>query len=120
MRSSLVAMLDCLPRIERMRRGQLPDRCGLAAGARRARGRLDRARRRRIGNAAQGARARFQRRLAAHQFVELLLELLLIEQLAAGGAVDLGAQFGDAVLVGVLLRRLARDQRFETSSWKAK
>ena len=54
--------------------------------------------------------ARFQRRLPAQQIVELLLELLLVEQLAAGGAVDLGAQFGDAVFVGVLLLGLARDQ----------
>ena len=57
--------------------------------------------------------ARFKRRLPAQQIVELLLELLLVEQLPAGGAVDLGAQFGDAVLVGVLLLGLARDQAFE-------
>ena len=49
-------------------------------------------------------------RLFAHELIELLLELLLIEQLAAGDAVDLRAQFGDAVLIGELHLRLARDQ----------
>ena len=39
--------------------------------------------------------------------VELLLELLLIEQLPARRAVDLRAQFGDAVLIGELLLGLA-------------
>ena len=43
--------------------------------------------------------------------IEFLLELLLIEQLAAHGAVDLSAQFGDAVLIAELLLRLPRDQR---------
>ena len=52
----------------------------------------------------------FERRLPVQQIVEFLLELLLIEQLAAGGAVDLGAQFGDAVFIGELLLGLARDQ----------
>src|SRR5258708_11017896 len=33
-----------------------------------------------------------------------------MQQLAAGGTVDLGAQFGDAVFVGVLHLRLPRDQ----------
>ena len=46
-----------------------------------------------------------------HQPIEFLLELFLIEQLAAGGAIDLSAQFGDAVLIAELLLRLARDQR---------
>ena len=55
-------------------------------------------------------RAALQRRLPAHDLLELLLELLLVEQLPAGDAVDLGAQFGDAVLVGELLLLLARDQ----------
>jgi len=36
--------------------------------------------------------------------------LFLIEQLPAGGAIDPGAQFGDAVFVGVLHLGLARDQ----------
>ena len=52
----------------------------------------------------------FQRGLAAHDLVELLVELFLVEQLAAGGAIDLGAQFGDAVFIGVLHLGLARDQ----------
>ena len=51
-----------------------------------------------------------ERRLAAGQIVELLLKLFLVEQLPAGGAVDLGAQFGDAVFVGELLVGLMRDQ----------
>ncbi len=52
----------------------------------------------------------FERRLAAQQILELLLKLLLVEKLAAGGAIDPGAQFGDAVLVGVLLVGLTRHQ----------
>ena len=52
----------------------------------------------------------FQRRLPAHDLLELLLELLLVEQLPAGDAVDLRAKFGDAVLVGELLLLLPRDQ----------
>ena len=68
---------------------------------------------RRIADADQCRRVRLQRRLAAHQVVKLLLELLLVEQLATGGAVDAGAQFGDAVFVGVLLFGLPRDQTSE-------
>ena len=48
--------------------------------------------------------------LPAQDLVELLLELLLVEQLAARHAVDLGAQLGDAVLVAELHLGLARDQ----------
>ena len=39
-----------------------------------------------------------------------MIELFLIEQLAAGGAIDLGAQLGDAVFIGVLHLGLTRDQ----------
>ena len=63
-----------------------------------------------VRNGAERGGARFQRGLAPHDLVELLVELFLIEQLAAGGAVDLGAQFGDAVFIGVLHLRLAGDQ----------
>ena len=63
-----------------------------------------------VGNGAERGGARFQRGLAAHDLVELLVELFLIEQLAAGGAVDLGAQFGDAIFIGVLHLRLTGDQ----------
>ncbi len=87
-------------------------RCHRAGRRRTSRG-SDRACRQRIADADQRRRVRFQRRLAAHQVVKLLLELLLVEQLAAGGAVDAGAQFGDAVLVGVLLLGLPRDQASE-------
>ena len=52
----------------------------------------------------------FERGLAAHDLVELLVELFLIEQLAAGGAVDLGAQLRDAVFIGVLHLGLTGDQ----------
>src|SRR5262249_61586968 len=61
----------------------------------------------------EGARSRLQRRLPAQNLVELLLVLLLVEQLAARKAVDLGAQFGDAILVAELHLRLARDQSGE-------
>ena len=57
--------------------------------------------------------ALLQRGLPLQQRVELLLELLLVEQLPAGDAVDLGAQFGDAVLVGELHFGLAADQARE-------
>ena len=63
-----------------------------------------------IRNGAERGGARFQRGLAAHDLVEFLVELFLVEQLAAGGAIDFGAQFGDAVLVGVLHLGLAGDQ----------
>ena len=52
----------------------------------------------------------FERRLAARDLFELALDLLLIEQLAARELVDLAAQIGDAILVGVLHLRLAREQ----------
>ena len=83
--------------------------------SRRLRGRAARRRPDRSGdcgvrNGAQRRGARFQRGLAAHDLVELLVELFLIEQLAAGGAVDLGAQFGDAVFIGVLHLGLTGDQ----------
>ena len=45
--------------------------------------------------------------------LELLLELLLVEQLPAGDAVDLRAQFGDAVFVGELHFGLTADQARE-------
>ena len=51
-----------------------------------------------------------ERGLAPHDLVELLVELFLVEQLAAGGAVDLGAQFRDAVFIGVLHFGLTGDQ----------
>ena len=79
-------------------------------GGRGAARRLDRSGDRRIGDRAQRGRAGFQGGLAPHDLIELLVELLLIEQLPAGGAIDLGAQFGDAVFIGVLHVRLSRDQ----------
>ncbi len=51
-----------------------------------------------------------ERLLPAHDLVELLLELFLIEQLPAGDAVDLGAQLRDPVLVGELLFLLPGDE----------
>ncbi len=51
--------------------------------------------------------------LSLQQCVEFLLELLLVEQLAAGDAVDLRAQLGDAVFVGELHLRLAGDEAGE-------
>ena len=106
------------PRFAVGRRGEdhrVADRGGLRrlAGRRighRRRAALDRAGRRRIGHAGERRGARFQRRLPAHDLLELLLELLLVQQLPAGDAVDLGAKFGDAVLVGELLLLLPRDQ----------
>ena len=70
--------------------------------------RADRAGGRRV--AAERRGALLEHRLPLQQRVELLLELLLVEQLPAGDAVDLGAQFGDAVLVGELHLGLAADQ----------
>ena len=58
----------------------------------------------------QGRRALLQHALLAHDLFELLFELLLIQQLARGDAVDLRAQFRDAVLIGELHVRLAGDQ----------
>src|SRR6188472_63223 len=63
-----------------------------------------------IGDRAERGGARFERGLAAHDLVELLVELFLIEQLAAGGAVDFGTKLRDAVLIGVLHFGLAGDQ----------
>ena len=70
--------------------------------------RLDRAGGEHVAGDRRGAA--LQRRLPLEQCVELLLELLLVEQLPAGDAVDLRAQFGDAVLIGELHFRLAADQ----------
>jgi hypothetical protein len=77
-------------------------------GAGAACGRLDRSRD--IGHGAERGGARLKRRLPAHDLFELLLELFLVQQLAASGAVDLGAQFRHAVFVGVLHLGLAGDQ----------
>src|SRR5262245_20268287 len=73
-----------------------------------ARRRLDRTGH--VAEAVERAGARLQRRLPAQNLVELLLVLLLVEQLAARKAVDLGAQLGDAILIAELHLRLARDQ----------
>ena len=62
---------------------------------------------------AERCAALFQRLLAAHQRLDLALDLLLVEQLPAGDAVDLAAQFGDAVLIGKLHLRLPADQARE-------
>ncbi len=86
----------------------VPD-AGVSAAAPRA-GAANRSGCRRIGNRAERGGAGFERGLAAHDLVELLVELFLIEQLAAGGAIDLGAQLGDAVFVGVLHFGLTGDQ----------
>ena len=51
-----------------------------------------------------------QRSLAPQQVLKFLLELLLIEQLPTRGAIEPGAQFGDAVFVGVLLLGLSGEQ----------
>ena len=48
--------------------------------------------------------------LPAQNLIELLLVLLLVEQLAAGDPVDLGAQLGDAILVAELHFRLPGDE----------
>ncbi len=56
------------------------------------------------------ARALLQCHLPAQDLIELALVLLLIKELAAGDPVDLGAQFGNAILVGELHLGLARDQ----------
>jgi len=48
--------------------------------------------------------------LAPHHLIELLVELFLVQQLPARGAVDLGAQLGDAVFVSVLHLGLTGDQ----------
>ncbi len=79
------------------------DRCA-------TRRRPDRSGRRCIRYSTQGCGAGFQRGLALHDLVELLVELFLVEQLPAGGAVYLGTQFGDAVFIGVLHLGLAGDQ----------
>ena len=54
--------------------------------------------------------ARFEHRLPAQNLLELLLVLLLVEKLAAGDAVDLCAQLGDAILVAELHVGLPGDQ----------
>src|SRR5271169_4599996 len=96
------------------RRERVTGRRRLCAGrVRAARGAADRSGRGRIGNAAERRRVRFQRGLAAGQLLELPLELLLVEQLSAGGAIDLRAQLGEAVFVGELLLGLARDESSE-------
>src|SRR5207244_3488190 len=67
----------------------------------------------RIRHADQRRGARLQRDLPALDLFEPLLELLLVEQLPAGDAIDLRAQLGDAILIGELLFGLARDQAGE-------
>src|SRR5262249_56167059 len=64
----------------------------------------------RVSASSQSVCAAFEHALTAHQVVELLFELLLVEQLPAGRAIDLGAQFGDPILIGELLFGLTRDE----------
>ena len=52
----------------------------------------------------------FENGLLADRLIQLLLELFLIEQFAAGDTIDLGAQLRDAVFVGELHLGLAGDQ----------
>ncbi len=75
---------------------------------------------RRVGSALLGSFGAFQHRPEAtvalrqlaicrvEQLGDLGLHQLLVEQLAAGDAIDLRAQCRDAVLVGLLHARLAR------------
>ena len=63
--------------------------------------------------AAKRGGALLQYRLPLQQRVEFLLELFLVEQLPAGDAIDLRAQFGDAVLISELHLGLAPDQSGE-------
>ena len=51
-----------------------------------------------------------EHRLPPQDLLELLLVLLLVEKLAAGDAVDLCAQLGDAILVAELHVGLPRDE----------
>jgi hypothetical protein len=92
------------------RRGFWRTRRRRIARRRSSRRRPDRSGNRQIWNGAKRSGAGFQRGLTAHDLFELLVELFLIEQLAAGRAIDPGAEFGDAVFVGVLHLGLARDQ----------
>ena len=62
------------------------------------------------GRVASADERDFEQRLAARDLIELALELLLVEQLPARQAVDLAAQIRDAVLVGELHLRLAREE----------
>ena len=75
---------------------------------------LHRSCRRRVGaDGGERRGARFKNRLFANELIELLFELLLIEQLTAGDAIDLRAQFGDAVFIGKLHFGLTPDQPLE-------
>jgi hypothetical protein len=62
-----------------------------------------------VAEPVESAGARFQRRLPSQNLFELLFVLLLIDQLPARKAVDLGAQLGDAILIGGLHLRLPRN-----------
>src|SRR6266581_8252042 len=61
--------------------------------------RLDRSGRDWVRQRGQRCGPRFEHRLAADQAFELLLELLLVEQLAAREPIDLPSPVGDAVLI---------------------
>src|SRR5262249_59737757 len=80
-------------------------RLGAAAAARRL---LDRGGG--VAEPVERAGARFQRRLPSQNVFELLFVLLLIDQLPTRKAVDLGAQLGDAILIGGLHLRLPRNE----------
>ena len=67
----------------------------------------------RAGGLADRAGARFQSGLTTQNLFELLLVLLLVDQLAAGDAVDAAAQLGDAVLVAELHLGLPGDEARE-------
>src|SRR5262245_55306909 len=63
---------------------------------------------------------RCSRSLPLKQCIEFFLELLLIEELATHDAVDLGAQFGNAILIGELHFRLPSHQSGQDIVTKSK
>ncbi len=71
--------------------------------------RADRAGGRGVGDRAERRRALLEHGLPAHDLLDLLLDLLLLEHVAARHPVDLGAHVGDAVLISRLHLRLLRD-----------
>ena len=104
------ARIDRRIEVDRQEEGALVAERGGLERRRSAGGQLDRSGDVATAEAAERAGARLQRRLPAQDLVELLLVLLLVKQLAAGDAVDLGARLGDAILVAELHVGLSGDQ----------
>ena len=74
----------------------------------------------RLAQIVQNVLARVEDRLAPEQFLDLVVDGLLIKELAAGEPVDVGPQRRDAVLESVCMRDWCASEAARRSSRKTR